>query len=58
MRPDGPNSALDEQGPSYVEVDGRALLYFSSSSASVPGDIYVSEQLADASFGPALPVAS
>jgi hypothetical protein len=50
--PDGPNSALDEMGPSYVEVDGQPLLYFSSSSASVPGDIYVSEQLADGSFGP------
>ena len=55
--PEGPNSALDEQGPSYVEVDGRSLLYFSRSSASVPGDIYVSEQLADESFGPASPVA-
>ena len=54
--PGGPNSALDEQGPSYVEVDGRALLYFSRSSASVPGDIYVSEQLANQSFGPASPV--
>jgi hypothetical protein len=43
-------------GPSYVEIDGRALLYFSSSSASVPGDIYVSEQIEDASFGPAAPV--
>jgi hypothetical protein len=51
--PDGPNSALDEMGPSYVEVDGQPLLYLSSSSASVPGDIYVSEQLADGSFGPA-----
>jgi hypothetical protein len=54
--PEGPNSDLDEQGPSYVEADGRALLYFSRSSASVPGDIYVGEQLADASFGPASPV--
>lgn len=55
--PDGPNSVLDEQGPSYVELDGRALLYFSRSSASVPGDIYVAEKLADESFGPASPVA-
>jgi hypothetical protein len=54
--PDGPNSALDEQGPSYAEIDGRALLYFSRSSASVPGDIHVSEQLADGSYGPASPV--
>jgi len=50
--PDGPNSPLDEQGPSYVEVDGRKLLYFSSGF-----DIYVSEQAEDGSFGPAEPVA-
>jgi len=50
--PDGPNSALDEQGPSYVQVDGRKLLYFSSGP-----DIYVSEQAEDGSFGPAEPVA-
>lgn len=49
--PTGPNSALDEQGPSYVEVDGRKLLYFSSGP-----DIYVSEK-ADGAFGPATPVA-
>jgi WD40-like Beta Propeller Repeat len=48
----GPNTALDEMGPSYVEVDGAALLYFSSGP-----DIYVSERLADGSFGPAAPVA-
>jgi hypothetical protein len=48
--PDGPNSAQDEQGPSYVEVDGRKLLYFSSGP-----DIYVSEK--NGSFGPASPVA-
>lgn len=53
--PEGPNSPLDEQGPSYVEVD-RALLYFSRSSAVVPGDIYVSEKLTG-DFGPASPVA-
>lgn len=51
--PNGPNSELDEQGPSYVEVGGRELLYFSRSSASVPGDIYVSEKRANGSFGPA-----
>ena len=55
--PNGPNSALDEQGPSYVEIDGRSYLYFSRSSASVPGDIYVSEELADHRFGSASPVA-
>jgi WD40-like Beta Propeller Repeat len=50
--PTGPNSPMDEQGPSYVEVDGRGLLYFSSGP-----DIYVSERAADGSFGPASPVA-
>jgi hypothetical protein len=50
--PDGPNSSLDEQGPSYVAVDGRKLLYFSSGP-----DIYVSELSEDGSFGPASPVA-
>jgi hypothetical protein len=55
--PEGPNSALDEQGPSYVEVAGEGLLYFSRSSPSVPGEIFVSRRLADGSFGPATPVA-
>jgi hypothetical protein len=49
--PTGPNSGLDEQGPSYVEVDSRKLLYFSSGP-----DIYVSQKV-DGSFGPASPVA-
>ena len=48
----GPNSALDEMGPSYVEVGGTALLYFSSGP-----DIYVSQRQADGRFGPAAPVA-
>ena len=56
--PAGPNSALDEQGPSYVEAGKKALLYFSSSSASVPGDIYVSEKLGKNDFGPAVAVAA
>lgn len=55
--PAGPNSALDEQGPSYVEVDAGALLYVSQSAAGVPGEIVVSEQGPDGSFGPATPVA-
>jgi hypothetical protein len=55
--PDGPNSALDEQGPSYVEVDGGAMLYVSQSAMGVPGDIYVSEQRPNGSFGPATAVA-
>jgi hypothetical protein len=50
--PEGPNSALDEQGPSYVQ--GR--LYFSSSSAAVPGDLFVSQQTGDLTFGPATPI--
>ena len=56
--PDGPNSALDEQGPSYFEAGGDAFLYYSRSSGTVPGDIYVSEQLAGGTFGPGSPVAS
>ena len=54
--PTGPNSALDEQGPYYVEAEGHELLYFSSSSGAVPGDIFVSAAGADGSFGPASPV--
>jgi WD40-like Beta Propeller Repeat len=59
--PAGPNSDLDEQGPSYVEDDGEALLYFSRSRApnqggagvpGVPGDIFVSES-GGGGFGPA-----
>ena len=54
--PTGPNSALDEQGPSFVRVGWKALLYFSRSAPTVPGDIYVSE-LRSSGFGPAEPVA-
>src|SRR6185503_2981153 len=54
--PAGPNSALDEQGPSYVETGG-SFLYFSRSSAIVPGDIYASEKRLDGSFGPATAIA-
>jgi hypothetical protein len=54
--PDGPNSELDEQGPSYVEAGGRVQLYFSRGSGTVPGDLYVAERAADGSFGAALPV--
>ena len=43
--PAGPNTAMDEQGPSYVNVDGRELLYFSSGP-----DVFVSERQADGSF--------
>lgn len=51
--PQGPNSELDEQGPSYIQ--GR--LYFSSSSATVPGNLYVSDKTGDMTFGPAAAIA-
>ncbi len=51
--PAGPNSALDEQGPSSIQ--GR--LYFSRSSAVVPGDLYVSRKNGRMSFGAATPIA-
>jgi hypothetical protein len=47
----GPNTALDEQGPSYVKT-GRPALFFSSGP-----DIYVSRRHGDGSFGPPEPVA-
>jgi WD40-like Beta Propeller Repeat len=61
--PAGPNSALDEQGPSWVDVSGKLrgkkMLYFSRSSVtpSVAGDIFVSEREKGARFGPATTVA-
>jgi WD40-like Beta Propeller Repeat len=55
--PDGPNSALDEQGPSYVETAVGTFLYFSSGSAIVPGDVYASPRLTGMTFGPAQAVA-
>lgn len=51
--PAGPNSVLDEQGPSYVQ--GR--LYFSRSSPTVPGDLYVSTKHGDMRFEAATPIA-
>jgi hypothetical protein len=51
--PDGPNSTLDEQGPSYV----KGHLYFSSSSATVPGELFVSRKTGHRSFGAATPIA-
>jgi hypothetical protein len=60
--PAGPNSELDEQGPSWVDVSGtlrgRKMLYFSRSSVApnVPGEIYVSERKNGARFGPATAV--
>src|SRR5215218_1985682 len=55
--PEGPNSPLDEQGPSYLKIDQKALLYFSRSSPTFLGEIYVSKRPAGGSFGPAKPVA-
>jgi hypothetical protein len=60
--PAGPNSELDEQGPSWVDVSGKQrgkkALYFSRSSTvpSVAGEIFVSEK-SSGRFGPAQAVA-
>jgi WD40-like Beta Propeller Repeat len=55
--PEGPNTALDEMGPSYVSGGGGPRLYYSSSRAPaqggfVPGDIFVSRMGAGGTFGP------
>src|SRR5437870_8186333 len=54
----GVNSAADDNGPSYFgnEDDGAPQLYFGSTRAGGLGgaDIYLSEQMADGSFGPAV----
>ena len=60
--PDGPNSALDEQGPSWVDVSGRLRgekqLYFSRSSTApaVAGEVFMAARKAGARFGPATAV--
>jgi hypothetical protein len=60
--PAGPNSALDEQGPSWLSASktlrGKKMLFFSRSSVSpaVTGEIYVSERQNGARFGPATAV--
>lgn len=63
--PAGPNTALDEQGPSRVEIGGREYLYYSSSRAAgqggadvtaVAGEVYASEATGD-DFGPGVAVA-
>jgi WD40-like Beta Propeller Repeat len=62
--PAGPNSELDEQGPSWVDVSrklrGPKQLYFSRSSITpgVAGEIFMSTRQNGARFGPATPVAS
>jgi hypothetical protein len=48
----GPNTPLDEQGPSYVKTGGPTL-YFSSGP-----DIYKSERHGNGRFGPPEPVSS
>jgi hypothetical protein len=53
----GVNSITLDEGPSYFENDevGVPQLYFSSGRLSGgPGNIFVSEQAADGSFGPAV----
>jgi hypothetical protein len=60
--PMGPNSQLDEQGPSWIDMSGKLrgkkALYFSRSSAApnVPGEIFVSEREKGARFGTAVAV--
>jgi len=60
--PAGPNSELDEQGPSWVDVSGKLrgkkMLYFSRNlvTPNVPGEIFVSERQNGARFGPATAV--
>ena len=56
--PTGPNSVLDEQGPSFIDLGRRELLFFSRSSAAVAGDIYVAKRRTGGSFGEAVPVVS
>jgi Tol biopolymer transport system component len=51
------NSPAGEAGPSYFESPAGAQLYFSSTRAG-GSDIYASPQLADGSFGPAVPITS
>jgi hypothetical protein len=62
--PAGPNSELDEQGPSWVDVSkklrGQKQLYLSRSSTSpaVAGEIFMSTRQNGARFGPATAVAA
>ena len=52
----GPNTAGGEFSPSLVEVDGRTLLYFSSTGYDSDHNVYVSEMQPDGSFAPGEPV--
>lgn len=51
------NSVAGEAGPSYFETEAGAQLYFSSTRGG-DSNVYASTQLADGSFGPAVPVLS
>ena len=55
--PIGPNSELDEQGPSLVDTDRVQFLFFSRSSPTVAGDIFVSKRRPGKAFGAAVAVA-
>jgi hypothetical protein len=61
--PAGPNSELDEQGPSWVDTNGKRRaqkqLYFSRNSVvpAVAGEIFMSTRQKGARFGPATQVA-
>jgi hypothetical protein len=52
----GVNSTFTDAGPSYFDNDevGVAQLYFNSNRLGGPGNLYVSEQTADGSFGAAV----
>ena len=60
--PAGPNSSLDEQGPSWIDpsgkLRGKKMLFFSRSSATpaVAGEIFMSTRQNGARFGPATAV--
>ena len=55
----GVNSTFTDAGPSYFDNDevGVPQLYFNSNRLGGPGNLYVSEQMADGSFGAAVLVA-
>ena len=53
---EGPNSAGGEFSPSLVEVDGRTLLFFSSTGYDVTHDLYVSELQSDGTFSSGAPI--
>lgn len=55
--PIGPNSEIDEQGPSFVNTDQAQYLFFSRSSATALGEIFVSTRSPGGAFGAATAVA-